>query len=41
MMSEKTCYRCKKKLPVSEMHSIGVWVCNDCVEKAKDKKKKS
>ena len=39
-MSKKTCYKCKEKLPVSEMHCIGVWVCDGCVEKTKDKKVK-
>jgi ribosomal protein L37AE/L43A len=40
---KKNCYYCHLDKIKSEMQEIGVWVCNDCLEKANDplvKKKK-
>lgn len=29
----KTCYNCKKQLPISELEDYGVWVCKKCLKK--------
>lgn len=36
---KKKCYSCHVDKPVAEMQQIGVWVCNECLEKSKPKSK--
>lgn len=38
--TEKTCYNCHLDKNKSEMQDVGVWVCNDCLEKSKTPVKK-
>lgn len=37
---KKTCYSCQLDKNKSEMQQIGVWVCNECLEKSKPTDKK-
>ena len=37
----KTCYCCHLDKNKSEMQEIGVWVCNQCLDKSKTPVKKS
>ena len=39
-VTEKTCYNCHLDKNKSEMQNIGVWVCNECLEKSKTPAKK-
>lgn len=38
---KKPCYNCHLHKDKSEMQEIGVWVCNECLEKFKTPVKKS
>jgi hypothetical protein len=38
---KKTCYSCHLDKIKSEMQEIGVWICNQCLEKSKPAGKKS
>lgn len=40
MNVKKTCYSCHIDKVVVEMQQIGVWVCNECLEKTKTPVKK-
>ena len=37
-MKERPCYYCKQIKPISELVEIVVWVCKECLKKAKQKK---
>lgn len=37
---KKTCYNCRLSKNKSEMQEIGVWICNECLEKSKPPVKK-
>lgn len=39
--TKKTCYSCHVDKPVADMQQIGVWVCNECLDKSKPPVKKS
>jgi hypothetical protein len=38
--TKKPCYRCHVMKDKSKMQEIGVWICNECLEKLKTPEKK-
>ena len=38
---KKPCFHCHTEKDKSEMQEIGVWICNECLEKSKAPVKKS
>jgi len=39
-IKEKPCYYCHNIKNIIDMQEIGVWICNECLEKSKTPNKK-